>query len=242
MREGREDELTSLARSQKDEELTEEGEGGDKLDAQIKALREEEEKLKEDVKVLAVRASSSFPFPPKARLADPRFPYAGKAEALKTPRNSDLSGLVASLEAKVRLRRLSFFASSLPSLASLTPPLPASQCASLTQSIDARRAAASSASSNPSPTLSASALSALSAQYTSLLTLARKRRKICLEIEGMLMEGFDKKKGQEDEVWEEVGGEYGGEEEEETWTLVKKVEEVEKEMKRKAKMAAAAAK
>uniref|UniRef100_A0A0K3C8D6 BY PROTMAP: gi/472588405/gb/EMS25877.1/ Tat binding protein 1-interacting protein [Rhodosporidium toruloides NP11] gi/647396196/emb/CDR38220.1/ RHTO0S03e06128g1_1 [Rhodosporidium toruloides] n=1 Tax=Rhodotorula toruloides TaxID=5286 RepID=A0A0K3C8D6_RHOTO len=178
---------------QKDEDPNEAADGGENLDAQIKALREEEEKLKEEVKVLAVR----------------------KAEALKTPRNSDLSGLVASLEAK---------------------------CASLTQAIAARRAAASSASSNPSATLSASALSALSAQYTSLLTLALKRRKICLDIEGMLMEGFDKKKGQEEEVWEEVGGEFGGEEEEETWKMVKKVEEVEKEMKRKAKMAAAAAK
>ncbi|PRQ77990.1 Tat binding protein 1(TBP-1)-interacting protein (TBPIP)-domain containing protein [Rhodotorula toruloides] len=191
--EGKEDELTSLIRSQKDEDPNEAADGGENLDAQIKALREEEEKLKEEVKVLAVR----------------------KAEALKTPRNSDLSGLVASLEAK---------------------------CASLTQAIAARRAAASSASSNPSATLSASALSALSAQYTSLLTLALKRRKICLDIEGMLMEGFDKKKGQEEEVWEEVGGEFGGEEEEETWKMVKKVEEVEKEMKRKAKMAAAAAK
>lgn len=52
------------------------------------------------------------------------------------------------------------------------------------------------------------------------------------------MEGFDKKKGQEEEVWELVGGEWGGEDEDETWRMVKKVDEVEKEMKRKAKMAA----
>ncbi|BGP23387.1 tat binding protein 1-interacting protein [Rhodotorula toruloides] len=177
---------------QKEAGPADEGEGGENFDTQIKALRSEEEKLKEDVKVLVVR----------------------KSEALKMPRNSDLSGLVASLEAK---------------------------CASLTQTIAARQAAASSSSSNPSPALSTSTLAALSSQYTSLLSLAHKRRKICLEIEGMLMEGFDKKKGQEDEVWDEVGGEFAGEEEDETWRRVKKVEAVEKEMKRKAKMAAVAA-
>ncbi|GAA5884773.1 hypothetical protein JCM6882_005387 [Rhodosporidiobolus microsporus] len=159
------------------------------LDEQNQTLTSEEQKLKEELKVLAVR----------------------KAEATKALRTSELSRAVQDSEAKI----------------------PA-----LTATLASRKAAASSSSSSPHgpSALSAAALLALSQQYTSLLALATKRRKIALEIEGMLLEGFEKKKGRdEEEVWEMVGGEYGAEGEAETWMLVKEVEKVDKEMARKAR-------
>ncbi|GAA5843119.1 hypothetical protein JCM11251_003936 [Rhodosporidiobolus azoricus] len=163
------------------------------IDEQNVTLVAEEQKLKEELKVLAVR----------------------KAEAMKTLRTSEMSKAVQESEAKIP---------------------------TLTATLTARRAAVSSSSSSgvdgltADSTLSAAALLALSQQYTSLLQLATSRRKIALEIEGMLLEGFEKKKGRdEEEVWEMVGGEWGGEAETETWKEVKEVEKVEKEMQKKAR-------
>ncbi|BGP14656.1 hypothetical protein JCM10213v2_002605 [Rhodosporidiobolus nylandii] len=155
------------------------------LEEKIEALKTEEQKLKEDARVMSTR----------------------KMDAGKTFKTVHIAGAAQTMEAKA---------------------------AALAATLATRKSAAASSASNPSATLSASALTALSAQYTSLLALATQRRKLVLDIEGLLLEGLEKKKGRdEEEVWELVGGEWAGEQEKEMWEMVKEVEKCEKEMKRK---------
>lgn len=97
------------------------------------------------------------------------------------------------------------------------------QCATLTTTLQSLRCS--------SGNVSTAELSSLSTKHASRVALARSRAKVAKDMEGMLLEMFDKS-GKVDadleEVWEKVGGEWGGEGERQIWREVKEMEEKQK--------------
>lgn len=178
------------------------------LEATIKQLKEEETALKEEIKSLSRCAFLLLLFFPRTHPAQPK------------PRSRALPALPLSLlfspTSPARYASTHLFA--LPSLTDRT------QSASLSASLAPLR-------DPTAPTITTSSLDTLDSFFSRTRIIAQKRRKIALEIQGMLMDQGGRRKGEERELWEEdIGGEWD-EDEVEVWKEVGEVEQREKKAK-----------
>ncbi|KAK4702742.1 26S proteasome regulatory subunit, ATPase 3, interacting protein, partial [Phenoliferia sp. Uapishka_3] len=141
------------------------------VEDEIKALKDEQQDLKEHLKALSAQKS--------AFAAQPRTAELASQIAVAKERTALLSAHLATICDS------SF--SSLPSEPSTLP------------------------TDTPSPSvtlpgqITQASLDVLAASHESTLSILLNRRKIVKEIEGILMEMLDKRKGEEEAVWETVG-------------------------------------
>lgn len=154
----------------------------------------------------------------------------GKTALLNSPPSASLDSLLLSFESQVR-RFLSLF--SAPSTRTDHPigSHHNQQVSSLLSHLTSLRSSSSSTTAIPTP--SPRSLNHLNTQHSTLLTLAKSRRKVALEVQGMLLQLFDGSDGGGlEKAWENVGGEWAGEEEEGFWRVVREGEERERSRSR----------